>query len=78
MKYLSCSEASALMGATIRRIQQMCKNGEIPGAVKQGHSWLIPKSTVWNRWKHPSWWRLITAPTSPAFPPPCVMTMTPT
>lgn len=46
MKYLSCSEASALIGATVRRIQQMCKNGEIPGAVKQGHSWLIPENAV--------------------------------
>ena len=42
MKYLSINEASKLWGVTPRRIQQLCKSGEIPGAVKQGHSWQIP------------------------------------
>lgn len=42
MKYMTCAEASALMGITPRRIQQMCKSGEISGAVKKGRSWMIP------------------------------------
>lgn len=42
MKYLSGSEAASLMGITPRRIQQMCKNGELPGAKKEGRSWRIP------------------------------------
>lgn len=46
MQYLTCSEASAAMKITPRRIQQMCKNGEIPGAVKKGRSWMIPADVV--------------------------------
>lgn len=46
MNYLSCAEAAAAMGLTLRRIQQMCKRGEIPGAAKEGRSWLIPESAV--------------------------------
>lgn len=46
MKYLSGSEAAALMGITVRRVQQMCKNGEIPGAIKNGRAWMIPINAV--------------------------------
>ena len=42
MGYLSVNEAALQMGVSVRRIQQMCKNGEIPGAVKRGRSWMIP------------------------------------
>lgn len=42
MGYLSCADAAKAMGISIRRIQQMCKQGEISGAVKDGHTWLIP------------------------------------
>ena len=46
MRYLSGSEAAALMGITVRRVQQMCKNGEIPGAIKNGRAWMIPVNAV--------------------------------
>ena len=46
MEYLSCSDASKTMGFSIRRIQQMCKNGEFPGAIKEGHKWLIPDEAI--------------------------------
>lgn len=46
MKYLSCSDASKAMGFSVRRIQQMCKNGELPGAIKEGRKWLIPDETI--------------------------------
>lgn len=46
MKYLSCSDASKAMGFSVRRIQQMCKNGELPGAIKEGLKWLIPDETI--------------------------------
>lgn len=46
MKYLTCSEVSKLIGTTPRRVQQMCKNGEINGVIKEGRSWLIPSSAV--------------------------------
>ena len=43
MAYISCADAAKAMGITIRRIQQMCKRGEIPGAVKEGRTWMIPE-----------------------------------
>lgn len=46
MEYLSCSDASKAMGFSVRRIQQMCKNGELPGAIKEGRKWLIPEETI--------------------------------
>ena len=46
MNYVSCAEAAKARGTTVRRIQQMCKRGEIPGAIKKGHSWMIPEKAV--------------------------------
>lgn len=46
MNYLSCADAARAMGITVRRIQQMCKSGEIPGVFKEGRSWLIPENSV--------------------------------
>ena len=46
MKYTTCSEFAEKSGLSVRRIQQMCRSGEIPGAQKQGHSWRIPADTV--------------------------------
>lgn len=46
MEYLSCSDASKAMGFSVRRIQQMCKNGELPDAIKEGRKWLIPDETI--------------------------------
>ncbi len=45
MEYLSCAETAKEYGTTVRRIQQMCKEGKIPGAEKHGHSWFIPNSS---------------------------------
>lgn len=42
MEYRTVSEAAAEMGITSRRLQQMCKNGEIAGALKKGRAWMIP------------------------------------
>ena len=46
MEYMTCIEAHELWGITPRRIQQMCKNGDIEGAVKKGKSWVIPRNTT--------------------------------
>ncbi|MBE6649616.1 MAG: hypothetical protein E7614_08910 [Ruminococcaceae bacterium] len=46
MEYITCREAHELWGITERRIQQMCKNGAIEGAIKKGGSWLIPTDAV--------------------------------
>ena len=34
------------MGVSIRRIQQMCKQKEIVGAIKDGRNWLIPDNAI--------------------------------
>lgn len=48
MIYLTCMEASEKMNITPRRIQQMCKDGEITGATKEGRSWRIPQNAIMN------------------------------
>lgn len=46
MSYLSCADAAKAMEITVRRVQQMCKHGEIPGATKKGHAWMIPEDAI--------------------------------
>ena len=46
MEFLSCADAAKAMGITVRRIQQMCKQGKLPGAKKEGRLWLIPAGVV--------------------------------
>jgi len=45
--YLSCVDAAKTMGVSVRRVQQLCKQGKVPGAVKNG-SWLIPVGFISN------------------------------
>ena len=42
MNDLTIAEAAARWGISCRRIQQLCKNGTIDGARKEGRSWLVP------------------------------------
>lgn len=46
MDYLSCVDTAEKLGVTIRRVQQMCKQGELPGAVKDGRTWMIPVNAI--------------------------------
>ena len=46
MKYLSCSDVSKKMNISVRIIQQMCKDGDFCGAVKDGHAWMIPDDSI--------------------------------
>ncbi len=46
MEYLSCADTAEKLGITIRRVQQMCKQGELAGAVKDGRNWRIPVNAV--------------------------------
>ena len=46
MDYISCESAAKKMGVSIRRIQQMCKQKEIVGAIKDGRNWLIPDNAI--------------------------------
>lgn len=45
MKFISSQEFAIRWGVTSRRVQQMCKNGDINGAKKEGKSWMIPQNT---------------------------------
>ncbi len=45
MRDLTISEAAQRWNITPRRMQQLCKENAIPGARKQGRSWLIPADT---------------------------------
>lgn len=42
MAYLSITQTSERWGISPRRIQTLCREGRIAGAVRIGHSWAIP------------------------------------
>ena len=44
MDYMTLKEAAEKWGVTPRRVNYYCAGGRIPGAVKMGMVWLIPKS----------------------------------
>lgn len=46
MNYISCESAAKKIGVSTRRIQQMCKQKEIVGALKDGRNWLIPDNAI--------------------------------
>ena len=46
MDYISCESAPKKKGVSTRRIQQMCKQKEIVGAIKDGRNWLIPDNAI--------------------------------
>jgi len=48
MRHLTIKEAANQSGLTTRRIQQMCKSGEIPNAVKENGRWIIPVTFLQN------------------------------
>ena len=46
MNYLTINETAEKWNITPRRVQQLCKNGSIYGAIKEGRSWRIPADTI--------------------------------
>lgn len=42
MEYCSIRQISEKWGISVRRIQVLCVENRIPGAVKIGYSWVIP------------------------------------
>ena len=46
MTYFESKEVASRLDISIRRIQQMCKSGEIDGARKENGSWLVPKDFI--------------------------------
>lgn len=45
MEYLSIRQTSKMWCISVRRIQVLCTGNRIPGAVRIGYSWAIPKDT---------------------------------
>ena len=45
MEWLTPEEAGEVWGIKTRRVQTLCSNGRIIGAIRKGRVWLIPKST---------------------------------
>ena len=46
LEYYTIKELAEKWGITTRRIQKMCSEGLISGAVKFGRDWAIPKDTI--------------------------------
>lgn len=44
MKYLSVSQTAERWGISARRIQILCNEERIPGAIRIGRSWAIPNN----------------------------------
>ena len=45
LDWITPQQAAEKWGISDRRIQALCQNGQVDGAVKLGRGWLIPKST---------------------------------
>lgn len=45
MDYITAQEAADKWGITRRRVQILCVDGRIEGAIKKANLWLIPKDT---------------------------------
>lgn len=45
MEYMTINEAAEKWELSIRRVQVICSEGKVPGVVKFGKAWAIPKNT---------------------------------
>ena len=43
---MTVNDASALWGISNRRVQVLCDEGRVKGAVKLGRMWIIPRGTT--------------------------------
>ncbi len=43
MDYMTIKEASEKWGLSVRRTQEICDQGKVPGVMKFGRDWAIPK-----------------------------------
>ncbi len=43
MEYIKIEEAASKWGLSVRRVQDLCKMGRVPGAMRFGTNWMIPK-----------------------------------
>lgn len=44
MDYMTIKEASEKWGISVRRIQAICNENRVPGVIKFGREWAIPKT----------------------------------
>ncbi len=44
MDYMTIKEASEKWGISVRRIQEICALNKVPGVIKFGKEWAIPKN----------------------------------
>jgi len=45
LDWITAQQAADKWGITARRVQALCKNGQINGVVRLGNAWIIPKDT---------------------------------
>ena len=43
---MTTTEAAELWGISMRRVQILCENGKVTGAVRMGRTWIIPRETT--------------------------------
>jgi len=46
MDYITAKEASEKWGITVRRVQVLCAQNKIPGILRFGDTWAIPKDAL--------------------------------
>ncbi len=44
--YIPITEAVTVMGVQRHHIARLCREGKLPGAVKMGTEWLIPRTSA--------------------------------
>ena len=44
-KYIRITEAAEIWSISPRQVQNLCRSGSVPGAVRFGRSWMIPVGT---------------------------------
>jgi hypothetical protein len=43
---MTTMEAAELWGITARRVQILCNNGKVKGAIRMSRTWIIPRGTL--------------------------------
>lgn len=46
MDYMTIKETAEKWGLSVRRVQVICNENKIPGVIKFGREWAIPKDAV--------------------------------
>ncbi len=57
MDYLTVRQTAEKWGVSLRWVQALVKAGRIPGAIRPGYEWLIPKSAEKPRDTRGDWHR---------------------